>query len=31
MRPNHVRSALVAALEADLIGLFVPDAHAQGG
>jgi hypothetical protein len=31
MSPSDVRAALVAALEADLIGPFVPDSHAQGG
>ena len=31
MSPTDVRAHLVAALEADLIGPFVPDAHPQGG
>jgi hypothetical protein len=31
MREANIRKRLVEALEADLIGPFVPDAHAQGG
>jgi hypothetical protein len=29
--PADVRRRLVEALEADVVGPFVPDAHAQGG
>ena len=31
MNELDVRRRLVEALEADLVGPFVPDAHAQGG